>query len=301
MFSIFFPSIENSNWPQLTVKASVLSENLASEQLHDYVQEHFVPASNHPCVRAVLGSISIQQRVEASNVGWCPFGTCGRDRGHLAVQPFHGTGLVLRPRKADRQSGKGPGRFPLWRFRLPKVGSCFFYVTCQLVRHRVRKQFYCEWRLNGYRPDGLGARNFRSTRSQAMYYGQWAYQPTGLKSALEIIKANGRYAGIVRETPTGPFVNLNSPGVPAPAVTPGLPEQDATTPEGQSAQGQPAIAPPGVVLPTFDAKTNRVFISHGKQKAIVVQIKELLNFGNFEPVVSVEREVNRHTGARKSL
>jgi predicted nucleotide-binding protein len=33
-----------------------------------------------------------------------------------------------------------------------------------------------------------------------------------------------------------------------------------------------------------------VFISHGKQKTIVTQIKELLTFGNFEPVVSVERE-----------
>ncbi len=41
---------------------------------------------------------------------------------------------------------------------------------------------------------------------------------------------------------------------------------------------------------SVSAKTNRVFISHGKQKAIVSQIKELLAFGNFEPVVSVERE-----------
>ena len=41
-----------------------------------------------------------------------------------------------------------------------------------------------------------------------------------ITSALEIIKANGRYAGIIRETPTGPFVNLDSPGVPAPAATP---------------------------------------------------------------------------------
>jgi hypothetical protein len=37
-----------------------------------------------------------------------------------------------------------------------------------------------------------------------------------VESALEIIKPNGRYAGIIRETPTGPFVNLDSPGVPAP-------------------------------------------------------------------------------------
>jgi predicted nucleotide-binding protein len=39
-----------------------------------------------------------------------------------------------------------------------------------------------------------------------------------------------------------------------------------------------------------ESKLNRVFISHGKQKAIVGQIKELLRSRNFEPVVSVERE-----------
>ena len=38
------------------------------------------------------------------------------------------------------------------------------------------------------------------------------------------------------------------------------------------------------------AKANRVFISHGKQKAIVAEIKELLTFGKFDRVVSVERE-----------
>jgi len=45
--------------------------------------------------------------------------------------------------------------------------------------------------------------------------------PDRVGTALEIIKDNGRYAGIIRETPTGPFINLDSPGVPAPAATPG--------------------------------------------------------------------------------
>nr|WP_255481435.1 TIR domain-containing protein [Rhodanobacter sp. ANJX3] len=49
-----------------------------------------------------------------------------------------------------------------------------------------------------------------------------------------------------------------------------------------------AVATKPNVLP--DAKANRVFITHGKQHAIVGQIKELLTFGNFEPIVSVERE-----------
>lgn len=121
-------------------------------------------------------------------------------------------------------------------------------------------------------------------------------------SALEIVKANGRYAGIIRETPTGPFVNLDSPSVPAPTATPALPGQDwrgVHTKDHEeelpvdTAKVKASLAAASQLLPappTFNPKSNRVFIAHGKQKAIVTQIKELLEFGSFEPVVSVERE-----------
>jgi hypothetical protein len=111
-----------------------------------------------------------------------------------------------------------------------------------------------------------------------------------VQAALEIVKANGKYAGIIRDTPTGPFVNLDSPGVPAPMATPALPDQEAeqdVTDSTELLKGAGAAVPSP---PAFDPKGNRVFISHGKQKAIVTQIKELLAFGNFEPIVSVERE-----------
>jgi len=116
-----------------------------------------------------------------------------------------------------------------------------------------------------------------------------------VQSSFEIIKDNGKYAGIIRETPTGPFINLDSPGVPAPAATPVLPDEDrheetnvhhaGTLPENTSASSRESHS-----APSFDPKMNRVFISHGKQRAIVIQIKELLEFGKFDPVVSVERE-----------
>jgi hypothetical protein len=114
-------------------------------------------------------------------------------------------------------------------------------------------------------------------------------------AALEIIKENGRYAGIIRETPTGPFINLDSPGVPAPAATPEFPEQstldgETGTPEETAKATVTPAAMTAQAAGALAAKANRVFISHGKQKAIVVQIKELLGFGSFDPVVSVERE-----------
>lgn len=120
------------------------------------------------------------------------------------------------------------------------------------------------------------------------------------EAAIEIIKANGSYAGIIRETPTGPFINLDSPGVPRPAATSEL-GSSAGTPHSEDIPPSSAgdLAPAAAagfnasalaVAPAFDAKANRVFITHGKQRAVVAQIKELLTFGSFEPVVSVERE-----------
>jgi predicted nucleotide-binding protein len=122
-----------------------------------------------------------------------------------------------------------------------------------------------------------------------------------IETALEVVKANGRYAGIIRDTPTGPFVSLDSPGIPAPTATPETPEHEddeesAGPPKADAsvsqAGGSAAATLPKSTQPTpgFDPKSNRVFISHGKQRGIVAQLKELLTFGNFEPVVSVERE-----------
>lgn len=160
-----------------------------------------------------------------------------------------------------------------------------------ILKPRILKDFFERYRRAKLPSDTIAANVLKSLNLP----GDRA------QSALEIIKANGRYAGIIRETPTGPFVNLDSPGVPAPTATPALPEHntvaaDSATYDWESARpstGIAQMAPQAVATPTapsFDAKLNQVFISHGKQKAIVAQIKELLAFGNFDPVVSVERE-----------
>lgn len=162
-----------------------------------------------------------------------------------------------------------------------------------ILRPRILKEFFERYRRAKLPNDTIAVNVLRSLDLPA----------ERTQSALEVIKANGRYAGIIRETPTGPFINLDSPGVPAPAATPENLDNEAAAPEAATAEAvnsrQPAQpAPPAAVPATdagsakqgFDAKLNRVFISHGKQRAIVTQIKELLAFGSFEPVVSVERE-----------
>ena len=159
-----------------------------------------------------------------------------------------------------------------------------------IMKPRILKEFFEKYRRAKFPSDLIAINVLKS-----------AGIPTDrAQLALEIIKKNGRYAGIIRDTPTGPFVSLDAPGVPAPTATPALPEHEeeaeaeAAASSAASTNGAgaaPAVsAVPAKAAPAFDPKGSRVFISHGKQKSIVAQIKELLTFGSFEPVVSVERE-----------
>lgn len=163
-----------------------------------------------------------------------------------------------------------------------------------ILKPRILKEFFERYRRAKFPNDTIGGNVLRTL----------GLPGDRVAGALEIVKENGRYAGIIRETPTGPFVNLDSPGVPAPMATPALPEHDMDeepqlsggeggtggppSPHAGSSDSPPVVAKPAT--PSFDPKINRVFISHGKQRAVATQIKELLAFGNFEPVVSIERE-----------
>lgn len=162
-----------------------------------------------------------------------------------------------------------------------------------IMKPRISKEFFERYRRAKFPNDMIAGNVLKSL----------GIPSDRIPAALEILKANGRYAGIIRETPTGPFVNLDSPGVPAPTATPALPEHDdgeEVVPQGElsertsttkvSPPPSKTLTPPPSQSPTFDPKNNRVFISHGKQKAILSQIKELLAFGSFDPIVSVERE-----------
>jgi predicted nucleotide-binding protein len=61
-------------------------------------------------------------------------------------------------------------------------------------------------------------------------------------------------------------------------------------PEGNSEQ--PHVPKPlsTIQLASQPSATNKVFIAHGKNRQIVQQLKDLLTFGGFDPLSSVERE-----------
>ena len=116
--------------------------------------------------------------------------------------------------------------------------------------------------------------------------------------ALEILKQNGASAEIIRETKTGPFVALNP--LPRPQVFDGTPGAAEAVSEEERLGREPPRATEPTQAPLVRQResaqapsqkhNNRVFISHGKNKKIMNQIKDMLRFGKFEPVVAIEHE-----------
>lgn len=114
--------------------------------------------------------------------------------------------------------------------------------------------------------------------------------------AVQLIQENGIYAGVLRDTKTGLFVALGSPA-PQPEMEPEEDEDVTHDSEPGNQEGLDAVAKrvsgqqeAGEEPETTERESNRVFISHGKNKKIVAQIKELLTFGKFIPIVSVEKD-----------
>jgi predicted nucleotide-binding protein len=73
------------------------------------------------------------------------------------------------------------------------------------------------------------------------------------------------------------------PEIPAPLVTP------PATPKEQAVQSVPQTRTQLAAAIADDFRRRRVFITHGKNRELVDPIKKLLEFGELEPVVSVER------------
>jgi len=114
------------------------------------------------------------------------------------------------------------------------------------------------------------------------------------RNRLGVLKANGYYAGIIRDTPTGPFVNLDSPGIPGPAPTP-LPttwrtrEQFRKNAEHtETAAGK--TPPAAVAAPIFDPKANKVLSLTASRKQSLPKLRSCWFSVVSIPLFRVERE-----------
>jgi len=103
-----------------------------------------------------------------------------------------------------------------------------------------------------------------------------------LDNLLEMLKRNGEFVGIIHQTKTGSFVAIDSP-IPSGATESSGSEE--TFPQDLQEHEPP---PPGLL--SEKTKNQRVFITHGKNKEMLAQLKDLLTFGKFIPVVAEEHE-----------
>jgi hypothetical protein len=110
---------------------------------------------------------------------------------------------------------------------------------------------------------------------------------------VDILKQNGVFVGFIQETKTGPFVSIDAQPTPQTGFSAPLLEPEEDLDHGANSFGLPENPPresagQRPLPPAPDS--NRVFITHGKNREILNQIKEVVELGGFVPVVSIQNE-----------
>jgi len=158
-----------------------------------------------------------------------------------------------------------------------------------LLRPRVVREF-----LEKYDGSKLPRRDIGRNVLEGMGVPATATQRT-----LDLITESADNLRLLREIKGDRYVNLH--GVQSPKADSDLLYDEAE--DDEEAAPQAHLTPGDAAEPTdivqdvvppaapIQPKANRrVFISHGRNKKVVSQLKELLAYGDFEPVVSVEHE-----------
>lgn len=119
-----------------------------------------------------------------------------------------------------------------------------------------------------------------------------------VEEVLERIDASARSVGFIEEIRGKNYVSLQGAAAqPEQAEVTADPEpveeDEIATPPERVAVPPPAVQPKGAELTAAiadDQRRRRVFITHGKNRDLVDPIRKLLEYGELEPVISVERQ-----------
>lgn len=158
------------------------------------------------------------------------------------------------------------------------------------MRPRVTREFLLKYNGSKWPREDIGKNVLETLGIPAEQAGR----------ALELIHADAQELGYITEINGTEFVEVNSAPPAAPRmsadtgerITTAVGDEQPTAPsETQSGATDPVVQPPGAISTTpVEEANNRVFITHGKNVAIVEQIKKLLVFGGFEAVVAAENQ-----------
>lgn len=105
----------------------------------------------------------------------------------------------------------------------------------------------------------------------------------------EIFAVNMHFVALLRETPGGIWLGADAAPGPPPRALESVPDpEDSILPGETDSLVELGSTEGAKVTPDLGVNT-RVFITHGSNMKIVDQVKELLVYGKFEPIVAVER------------
>jgi predicted nucleotide-binding protein len=113
--------------------------------------------------------------------------------------------------------------------------------------------------------------------------------PDRADEVLDFILQGAESVGVLREIKGKKYVDLS--GVPL-AANGKTQEVTNAQPNSEEEEEIPILTAPAAPMPRTSStgkQERRVFITHGKNKALIDPIKKLLGFGELEPVVSVEK------------
>jgi hypothetical protein len=113
-----------------------------------------------------------------------------------------------------------------------------------------------------------------------------------LKRVYDLITEAARIAKFFKEINGVQYVDLKQTPVstaPAPLIEDEEAERHVV-PEEPLPPALPRVTAPTDEPPKSDPREGRVFVTHGKNRDLIPQLKELLEFGELYPVVSIERE-----------
>lgn len=150
------------------------------------------------------------------------------------------------------------------------------------LKPRVFSQFFEKYNRNKLPPDPI-ARN--------VLQQEFNVPSERVDDVMGILKDNGTYVGFIHDTKTGPFVSIEDLK-PAPVKAPPVYSESVAAgesmPERQDQELVHKEQP--TARGTSSAKEFRVFITHGKNMAIVDQVKDVLDLYDIEYEVAVEEE-----------
>ena len=124
---------------------------------------------------------------------------------------------------------------------------------------------------------------------------RWGLPRERAARAFDIVKANGELGGLLREE-NGAFrvvlTQTQTAAEPAAsAVKPEMPAAPAVPEPSEAAGREPSFTLP----PVGSSSASRVFLSCGKNAALLDSLRTLLEFGSFEPVLPPETDCDSET------